>query len=163
MKNPLERVCAYCGEDFVVKYPSSKKTFCGYSCSVRSQNRVIDQEANPNWRGGKASHPLYQVYVAMIMRCHNPNNKSFVRYGGRGIYVCKRWRKDFWNFVQDMGERPLLNPGSPRPYASIDRIDNDGPYSPGNCRWTDAKTQSANSRLRALQRRDDISGRFVST
>jgi hypothetical protein len=76
----------------------------------------------------------------MMQRCGNPNDKSFSRYGARGIRVCERWRS-FENFLADMGPRPS-------PTHSIDRIDNALGYEPGNCRWATAAEQNANRRLR---------------
>ncbi len=71
-------------------------------------------------------------------RCTNPANHKFPLYGARGISMCARWRESFEAFLADMGMRP--------PGLTLDRIDNDGNYEPGNCRWADAKTQSSNRR-----------------
>lgn len=73
----------------------------------------------------------------MIYRCENPNVKDWKYYGGRGIKVCLEWRESFEVFLRDMGTRPS-------PSHSIDRIEPDGNYEPGNCRWATPLQQRHN-------------------
>ena len=76
----------------------------------------------------------------MVNRCSNRNPQYWLYYGARGITVCERWRQSFVNFLADVGPRP------DGPRWSLDRINNDGNYEPGNVRWATPKEQAANRR-----------------
>lgn len=84
-------------------------------------------------------HPMYNRWVNMRQRCRNPNNPRYADWGGRGIWFHPLW-DDFAVFLQMVGEPP----GRRYDLYSLDRIDNDGPYAPGNVRWSTAAQQRAN-------------------
>lgn len=82
--------------------------------------------------------PTRRSWDSMIARCYNPGNDNYARYGGRGIKVCDRWRHSFESFLADMGEKPIGK--------TLDRIENDGDYTPSNCRWATPFEQGQNKR-----------------
>lgn len=89
----------------------------------------------------------YACYKQMIARCYNPKNKSYKNYGGRGIKVCERWLEPdpmgFYNYIEDMGQRPGEN-------HSTERIDVDGDYTPSNCTWATRSQQTFNRRVLSI-------------
>lgn len=84
-----------------------------------------------------AGTKLYKLWVSMRDRCENPRSEGYFNYGARGIYVCPAWAR-FEAFLADMGK--------PGPNQSLERLDNDGPYAPWNCKWASKKEQGRNKR-----------------
>jgi hypothetical protein len=81
--------------------------------------------------------------MSMLRRCYNKNTRDYPNYGGRGIKVCREWQTSYPKFLAHVGRRPSIK-------HSIDRIDNDGNYRPGNIRWALKKQQNRNQRPRRL-------------
>lgn len=105
---------------------------------MRKPNLKHGQARKTNGRKGAT----YRVWIGMKARCSKPTTNGYKNYGGRGIRVCDRWRDSYEAFVADVGERPSEK-------HSIDRIDVNGNYEPGNCRWATWKMQRDNQRLSA--------------
>jgi hypothetical protein len=91
-----------------------------------------------NYKHGLSFHYLYSTWSTMKSRCYNPKVPKYYLYGGRGIFVCERWRESFYNFLEDMGDRPKGH--------TLNRIDNDGSYCKANCEWQTYSKQNSNRR-----------------
>ncbi len=119
---------------------------CGNETSVQSSKLRMGLSKSCGCVGAtkhghtKNSKPskIYQVWGGMIQRCTNPKNKAYGGYGGRGIGVCKRWKK-FSNFLEDMGTPPSLR-------HTIERVNNNGDYCITNCIWATMAEQGRNRR-----------------
>lgn len=97
------------------------------------------KQGRPGNPHSPSHHPLNATWQMMRQRCQNPRATAYKFYGGRGIKVCEEWDTNFWAFACQMGPKPT-------PLHTIDRIDPDGDYEPGNCRWASPQEQRANQR-----------------
>ena len=118
----------------VVKIVNLASVRCGQSRSCKRCSGSMASRTHGGWKSTE-----YHVWAGMKQRCHNPKCAHYARYGGRGIKVCDRWQKSFAAFLEDVGHRPSLG-------HSLDRIDNDGNYELGNCRWATKDEQGLNKR-----------------
>lgn len=127
-----------CGVEKIVR---GRGLVTGYtnSCGCLQRELTAVKIAERTRTHGRTKTVEYHTWTTMKQRCLNPADKHFANYGARGITVCDRWRDSFEAFFADMGERPADK-------TSIDRIDNDRGYEPGNCRWADDIEQHNNKR-----------------
>lgn len=105
-----------------------------------------EQLAERNRTHGMRNDPLYSIWAGILKRCTNANSRSYLHYGGRGISVCEEWQHDFQAFHTHVSQLPHCGEAG----YSIDRIDNDGNYEPGNVRWSTASQQTRNQRRNRL-------------
>jgi hypothetical protein len=141
------------GRLVVPAYAGGEKWFCVCDCGVRVvvrgdrlregktkscsclRRELLKARATKH---GMSRSREYRSWTSMKSRCFDPRATGFEFYGGRGILVCERWANSFEEFFADMGTRPAGR--------SLDRINPNGNYGPGNCRWADTKQQAQNRR-----------------
>lgn len=181
MKSVDEKVCIKCGETFnrtMNGYKAwLKRQYCSRRCFGKEKDQSLpeykvcpvcgktfnrpDGRGATQWRkqvrcspacahsersfGGLVDTREYSIWTNMKTRCTNPKSDDWENYGGRGIKICDRWINDFKAFLSDMGTCPTG--------LSLDRINNDGNYSPENFRWATSAQQHANRRHRKDSRR----------
>lgn len=112
-----------------------RRVSCG--CAKVAGTQIRKKRPRHGHYVGNVASPTYSTWSGMQTRCFNKTAPAYKHYGARGITVCERWRT-FDNFLADMGAKPAR--------CSIDRIDVNGNYEPGNCRWATSKEQSRNKR-----------------
>lgn len=112
-----------CGKEITVRAGDAKSGNTSSCGCLRVENTTAMRTTH-----GMTNSDEYKNWSDMKKRCSSKKSKRYARYGGRGISVCDRWANDFMAFYEDMGPRPSKG-------HEIDRINNDGNYEPGNCRW----------------------------
>jgi hypothetical protein len=124
--------CELCGSEVVLRAQriSEGQSTCSIRCGVTESN--AKRTKHGMWKS-----PEYNVWYGVKERCLNPNCAHWHRYGGRGITMCAEWRDDFQSFFDHIGPRPSTR-------HSLDRVDNDKGYEPGNVRWATKKEQARN-------------------
>jgi hypothetical protein len=135
--------CGALGEYRLCSLRSGNTTSCG--CFARESTSTRSRLAFRT-HGGTGT-PEYSAWASLLQRCRNSNDSAYQNYGGRGIRVCDRWQESFSYFLDDMGYRPSAK-------HSIDRMDNNGDYSPENCRWATRSEQMRNTSVNRMVSHD---------
>lgn len=154
--NKLNKIQDFTGQKFslwtaIERYKNIERNEWWYKCICECGTKAnIPGHRLKNGNSNKCPHcrvkthgmsytTTFKIWAGILRRCLNQNFKAYKYYGGRGIKVCDRWRTSFENFLSDMGIRPYG--------LQIDRIDNNGHYEPGNCRWVTPKINNSNRNI----------------
>lgn len=123
-----------CGAEKEIRVSNVKN---GHTSSCGCLHRERSKDANTSHNMSRTK--IYKVWASMVSRCSNPDDHAFEHYGARGINVCDQWKASFARFLEDMGQRPTDG-------HSIERVNNDLGYGPGNCVWIKQERQAQNTR-----------------
>jgi len=130
-----------CGTEKDINLYSLRKGIT-QSCGCLMRERGAEngsKSAAKRIKHNQCNTPEYKVWAKIIQRCRNPNDAAYPRYGGRGINVCDEWANSFIAFYTDMGKKPSGK-------YELDRVDNNGNYTPENCQWVSHKENSRNTK-----------------